>query len=264
MSWVRLDDNFPEHPKVVAAGPICELIQIRAICYCSRHLPDGFLPAKVIPSLLVRLDHLDVEEGTVGDGQGGKLASFGQSAAEIDWPTAMVKRGLWHRRRGGYIVHDFLLYQRSRADVLADTEAKRKAGAKGAKSTNLKRWRSAGVSASADTSADGGVSRTVSRTSAPIPIPPNTPLKSPQGDSSATPALPPAPIRHDWPPGVDHRATDWLPGRWPYETFHHDCPERAWRGHCVRAEYAAAHPGKHPVAMGGRPKQCPKHREAEP
>ena len=82
--------------------------------------------------------------------------------------------------------------------------------------------------------------------------------------SPLSPLSPPTQIRHDWPPGVDHRATDWLPGRWPYETFHHDCPERAWRGHCVRAEYADAHPGQHPVTMGGRPKQCPKHREAEP
>src|SRR4029453_3116326 len=43
MSWVRLDDQYPDHPKVRALGPLGLALQTAAICYCGRYLTDGFL-----------------------------------------------------------------------------------------------------------------------------------------------------------------------------------------------------------------------------
>jgi len=112
MTWARLDDNFPDHPKIVAAGPICELIQVRAICYCCRYLTDGFLPLAIIPTLLVRLD------------------------GAMDWPEEMVMAGLWDRVAGGYRCHDFLDYNPTKKSVLSHREERRQAGLKGA----MARW----------------------------------------------------------------------------------------------------------------------------
>lgn len=53
--------------------------------------------------------------------------------------------------------------------------------------------------------------------------------------------------------------TKWLPGRWPYEAFLHDCSDPSWRGRCVRQDYADAHPHQHPATMAGAPMQCPQH-----
>src|SRR5262249_13922645 len=52
-----------------------------------------------------------------------------------------------------------------------------------------------------------------------------------------------------WPPGVA-RDTRWLPGRFPYGAFRHDCPDERWRGRCVRPDVE----GPKPVV-----KQCPAH-----
>lgn len=49
--WVKVDDGFPEHPKVVEAGRHLgtygrgrvEAIWLVAMCYCNRNLTDGFI-----------------------------------------------------------------------------------------------------------------------------------------------------------------------------------------------------------------------------
>ena len=41
--WIKLDDRFDEHPKILAAGPMALVAQVRALCYSGRHLTDGHL-----------------------------------------------------------------------------------------------------------------------------------------------------------------------------------------------------------------------------
>src|SRR5262245_14644743 len=121
MVWARIDDTMKDHPKIVAAGPLAELIQYRALQYCNRYLTDGFVPYAAVAALLVGLEAFAPHE---------------------DWPATMVRAKLWKPRRGGYFVHDFLDYNRSKADVLAERNRKSKGGVKGAKRTNSRRWRS--------------------------------------------------------------------------------------------------------------------------
>lgn len=161
MTWVRIDDGFADHPKIVAAGPIAALIQIRALCYSARHLTDGFLPSAAVPGLLHGLEMIGIETGR------NDMMVVGEDATDIDWPTVMVTHRLWERRKGGYYVHDFLAYNRSRADVLAERKARSKAGASGAIVTNSRRWGSANQSARAAASADPSADS--------IPSPPSRP-----------------------------------------------------------------------------------------
>jgi hypothetical protein len=51
MGWARIDDTHADHPKVIAAGPMAELLDVRAICWSNRFETDG----RVTRAALVQL-----------------------------------------------------------------------------------------------------------------------------------------------------------------------------------------------------------------
>jgi len=108
--WVKLDDHFAEHPKVVAAGPVAGFLYVAALCYANRHLTNGFIPAAQVTALLPR------------DG-----VNFAQISKRL------CAAGLWsettQKETPGYQIHDYLKFQPSRASVIKarKTNAKRQA-----------------------------------------------------------------------------------------------------------------------------------------
>ena len=90
MAWVKIDDNFPDHPKILRIGLPAIVLQIRALCYASRHLTDGFISTKVEANLL---------EG-FNEWFDDTLVNTNLLADE------MVKAGLWEKAEGGYIIHE--------------------------------------------------------------------------------------------------------------------------------------------------------------
>ena len=99
MTWVRLDDKLPRHPKVMALGKLRHPalgVHVEALCYCSEYLTDGILPAEYVRRCQRRL----VE--------------------------ALVSVGIRHRLGDGTVqVHDYLDYNPSREAVNAKrTEAR--------------------------------------------------------------------------------------------------------------------------------------------
>lgn len=85
MTWARIDDQFPNHPKIVAVGPLAGWLHLAAICYCSSQLTDGFVPAGMVK----------------------RLADVPDADALVD---ALVTHGLWDSTDAGYIIHDYLEY----------------------------------------------------------------------------------------------------------------------------------------------------------
>lgn len=112
MTWVRLDDQFPGHPKVVKAGPPAAWLHVAGLCYCARYLTDGFVS----------------DAALMGMGQYGR--SRAQSLAE-----RLVGAGLWEHSDGGYVIHDYLDYQPSRERVEQQRQQKRSAGQAGGKAS---------------------------------------------------------------------------------------------------------------------------------
>lgn len=114
MAWVKLDDQFADHPKVNAAGPLASWLYVCGLTYCARQLTDGFIPAAQIRKLA------DVDNA-------GELASI------------LVSVGLWEQVEGGYMAHDYLKYNPTAAQVKAEREATRQRVAKwrGGKSDNV-------------------------------------------------------------------------------------------------------------------------------
>jgi hypothetical protein len=125
MTWIKLDDAMADHPKYMELdGPFAPLalaLQVRALCYSSRHLTDGRIPEAALPSLLTGFSELGIETGGVAG-----IATFGQQANDWNWGDIMVHAGLWDRVKGGYRIHDFLDYNPSRKDVLIQRAANKK------------------------------------------------------------------------------------------------------------------------------------------
>lgn len=110
MPWVNLDDAFPEHPKNDGLSDSAFRLHVSGICYCNRHLTNGCIPAERVPRLVPRFRRQALEE--------------------------LVEKGHWLEADGQYEIHDYLDWNRSREQVLAERQRKSKAGKKGAE----KRW----------------------------------------------------------------------------------------------------------------------------
>lgn len=99
MVWVRLDDGFTRHPRMVAAGLHGRALFIAGLCYCGTHLTDGMIPKAGVPML----------------------------CAEAGVPTKtwqkLVDVGSWIDKQDHFEVHDFLVYNPPRAKILAERAA---------------------------------------------------------------------------------------------------------------------------------------------
>lgn len=115
MGWVRLEDGYPEHPKIVEAGPLAMAMDVAGVAYCNRQLTDGFIPRAATRRLL-------------------DLTEFGVTAEDL--VKRLIVAGRWVEEEDGYRVHDFLEYQPSRSQVQSLSTKRAEAGRKGA----AKRW----------------------------------------------------------------------------------------------------------------------------
>jgi hypothetical protein len=110
VTWFKLDDQFPNHPKVRKAGDAAAWLYVCGGCYCAQYLTDGFIPKVVVPSLTAIRKPLE---------QASMLVAF----------------DLWHDRGDEFEVHDYLVYNPTRAKVEAEREAARLRAANGGKSS---------------------------------------------------------------------------------------------------------------------------------
>lgn len=154
MTWVKIDDQFPDHPKVLAAGPAAAWLYVCGLCYASRYLTDGFVPAGVV-SRLSDLKRAD------------------------DVATRLVDAGLWEAADGGYRIHDYLDYQRSASEVDEVSAKRAEAGRRGGmrsgearREANAKQVASLGLEANAKQNRSRVQSTELTDTEQQPPLPP--------------------------------------------------------------------------------------------
>jgi hypothetical protein len=92
MPWARFDERFPWHRKVRRIPDAAFRLHVSAVCWCSEHLTDGFVPAGDL--LLVS----DVKRPGSAVG-------------------ALVSAGMWELADDGWQIHDYLDYNPSKAEV---------------------------------------------------------------------------------------------------------------------------------------------------
>lgn len=110
MPWtVNLDENLPWHRKVARLSDQAFRLHIHAICWASRERTDGALSPTDLMDVAPRLRHRE------------RLA------------TELVTAGLWVETAPlGWVIHDFLDWQPSKATRRAMDEQKQTAGQLGA------------------------------------------------------------------------------------------------------------------------------------
>ena len=111
MSWVKLDDQYPDHPKIVDVGPLGMALHVAATCYCARYLTDGFVPAKVI-NRLINFDGISITESN----------GVSNAVTNISVTEQLTRAGLLEKVDGGYQVHDYLEYNPTGEQVRAERE----------------------------------------------------------------------------------------------------------------------------------------------
>ncbi len=105
LPWIRLDTTIADHPKIL------ELVEdkafqaafahVMAMAYCGKHGTDGFISRSALPFIHAR-------------------------KADAD---RLVKVGLWHEERGGWLINGWDEYQLSDDDAKKRRERAQKAAA---------------------------------------------------------------------------------------------------------------------------------------
>lgn len=154
MAWVYLDDQFPDHPKIVLAGGDAGWLWVCGLAYVRRFATEGLIPKGQIPKLSDRRNST-------------KLA------------RRLVEVGLWEDRGEHYAFHDYGDWNKPQK---SRTEAARKAA--------RARWGTPKGNADAHADAMRDASESMRQTDASECPPPSPPVTT-STDSSRRLAVPP-------------------------------------------------------------------------
>lgn len=108
MSWFRLDDQMPWHPKLLRVGGDAGWLWVCGGCWIAGHGTDGLIPKSAIPMLSDRKRPMVLA---------GRLIEF----------------ELWEDRDDDVFMHDYLDWNPSAEVVAARREARAEAGRRGGK-----------------------------------------------------------------------------------------------------------------------------------
>lgn len=171
MTWLRIDDAFYDHPKVVQAGPLCIALHVCALAYCSRHLTDGRVPRAMIPHL-AHFDGIQLTRDSGSKRSGPNLPIDVFAIAE-----RLVEVELWEHDGQDFLIHDYLEYNPTRVDVEERRAIRTNAG------------RIGGIKSGESRGSKGQANRSPLVHTMLNPVP-SRPVPRPVGTSSATQSLP--------------------------------------------------------------------------
>lgn len=113
MAYTNTDYSFWTNPKVRASGKDAAFLYIAGNGFCNEYLTDGFIS--------------DTDIETVA------FNAFLRSPKKA--VESLVKAGLWDRVSGGYMIHDYLDYNKSKQEIEELRSKKTYAGKKGGRAS---------------------------------------------------------------------------------------------------------------------------------
>lgn len=130
MGWVRVSDDFYDHPKFADITPLSWAVWIAGLAYANRNLTDGRIPVSAAQRLC---DFSGIAYSFAGV---GNLASMMEDDCMPLAIHDLVMVGLWHENEHEcdmcpqpgprrYIIHDYLEYQPSAQKIGAERQAAR-------------------------------------------------------------------------------------------------------------------------------------------
>jgi hypothetical protein len=109
---------MPEHPKIAALDARSAWTFVCSIAYANRNLTDGFVP----------------------DAVAFRLADHPQQGEPSQVIDELAAAGLWEVVDGGYQIHDYPDYQRSKEEVRGTAETLSEKRARAGRAGAAKRW----------------------------------------------------------------------------------------------------------------------------
>lgn len=100
MTYVQIDVQFPDNRHIEGLSDAAFRLHVSAICYCGANLTDGFVADHRVSRLVPKYRKQAVEE--------------------------LLGSGRWSRAVGGYLIHDYLKHQRSKAQIEKELESAKK------------------------------------------------------------------------------------------------------------------------------------------
>jgi hypothetical protein len=148
MAWVKLDNGFREHRKVLRATPAGVCLWVCGLDYCNRQpARDGFIPAEVVRVLYPMPQPMKVAK-------------------------RLVEVGLWEAEEGGFRVHDYHVYQPSADSTEGLREKRAEAGRRGGQRSGEVRRSKAEANSEADGKQNAsGLPRSNEAKTKPVPVP---------------------------------------------------------------------------------------------
>jgi len=98
MTWIKIDDQFFQNPKIIDLSKDAKLLYLCALTYCGSQLTDGIISKSALRVISATVD----VSSTVA--------------------TELVHVGLWEVTEGGYDIHDYLEYNPSKDQVKHDRQ----------------------------------------------------------------------------------------------------------------------------------------------
>lgn len=212
--WVKLSQDFPQHPKMKAVSIPARWLFTELLCYCSRFLTDGEISRDAANDLAVPIAmHTAMLKALPKAMREAMLKAM--PAAMLDFEeiadalldelcTNDPTKPSLTKTEDGFKVSDYLDYQTSKNDILALQERGRKmAQARWGKKTDAK----SNASSNAQSNAKRNTEKEKDKDKDNYPPTPNG--VSPQGGKRATQKKPrktsrPKPLPPDWAPNPTH------------------------------------------------------------
>jgi hypothetical protein len=123
MVWAKIDDAILDNPKVAKAGIFGFALHVAGIAWCCRNLSDGQIPYSRVTALVTR-DRVRFDVANplaLADGPSSAETKEGLDPYLV--ADHLVRCDLWRRTEDGYEIHDFLVYNPSRAETEKRREA---------------------------------------------------------------------------------------------------------------------------------------------
>jgi hypothetical protein len=170
MSWVKLDDNWDWHPKLVRASEIAQWLWIKCLTYACKFETDGNVPSAAVSKMHPKAGALVNE---------------------------LVDVGLFRKTDSGIVIHDFLDWNFSRAERAEER-----------KRANDRKFKSRAGKRPTDGSGHENVTRDIPVTTTNVTAPCHSGVTLPSASASASaisdpPVCPPFGGRQTILPGCD-------------------------------------------------------------
>ena len=188
MGWIKVSDDFYDNSKMLVVGTVGRDMYWHAMGFCNRNLTNGLIP-KARTAALVDYTGTAVIDGMVGvDGQDCAVVAVERLLGADLWHEDghdcpdCVQPGPHH-----YVIHHFLEYQPSRAEVEAKRESVREARAHAGRIGGMKsaQTRQSKTEANGEAKPKQTGKQTSSKVEAPNPNPnpnPFNPLVKKEGE----------------------------------------------------------------------------------